>query len=357
MKSTDSQKTSSFWSQHESVSGDPNFYLSPITRPYIIESAFGPNYVPEYRDNPFFAEDFFLSNHLSGKKIENVLSLCCGFGVVERRFAERLPSMKSCLGVDLAQGALEIAQQRAGEMGLRQISYQCADLNDYNWPEDQYDLVVANGALHHLRNLEGACAGIHRALRRGGQLIATEYVGPAYQDHSPRQLELINAAAYLVPPELRAREPILLPFQESSPVRALARALAAAKKQENPNWSRGKKLVARVLRFALRPRSDRFVFGPLHVSPRKYFLKVDPSEGVRSDEILPVLKSVFGEVTVLPMGGGLLQHALDENFYLEYALDNPRHVHAFAAICDLERKLMASGEIGIENAFILGEKA
>jgi SAM-dependent methyltransferase len=356
MIETERQKVSEFWSQYEPSREEPNFYQSPVTRSHIISLAFGDQYVDKLRGNTYFAEDYFLENHLRGRQIRTMASLCCGFGSVERHIASRLPELEHCLGLDIADGALEAARRRVAELGLRGLEYRKADLNAYEWPEAQYDLIVANGALHHLANLDGACRGIYKALRPGGVLLASEYVGPPYQHHGPRQLELINAAAFLVPPELRARQPIRLPFPDSLPVRKLSRMRALAAEDVNPKWSPRKKSIVAVLRRLLPPGSDAFRFAPLHLSPRKHLLRVDPSEGVRAGEIIPCLRTVFGQLRVFPFGGGLLQYAMDENFYNRFDAANPKHVACMNRLSALEKSLMASGEIETENAFIIAEK-
>ena len=156
------------WSKNEPVRDEGNFYMSPMLRPYIIENAYGREFVAEYGASSYFAEDIFISKYLKHRKVESLLSLCCGFGAVERRFVSRLPGVKRCLGVDVARGALEVAAKRAADEGMDCISYKCEDLNGRSWEEGAYDLVVANGALHHLKNLEGVIGGIRRTLRPPG---------------------------------------------------------------------------------------------------------------------------------------------------------------------------------------------
>jgi hypothetical protein len=61
-------------------------------------------------------------------------------------------------------------------------------------------------------------------------------------------------------------------------------------------------------------------------------------------------------VEVRPFGGGILQHALDEAFYSRFDKGNPLHTKGLEMLCQLERHFMATGEIGIENAFIIARK-
>jgi hypothetical protein len=84
-------KVGEFWSQSEPIRDSGNYYMSPLIRPYIIETAYGKDLVAKYQDNSYYAEDIFIEKYLKGKKVETLLSLCCGFGSVERRFVSQLP--------------------------------------------------------------------------------------------------------------------------------------------------------------------------------------------------------------------------------------------------------------------------
>ena len=350
--SNELEKVGEHWSKSEPADEENNFYMSPLTRPYIIESAYGRDLADEHRNNCYFAEDIFIANYLGGKRVETILSLCCGFGVVERRFVSRLPGIKYCLGVDIAEGALSAARKRAAAEGIKCISYLKADLNNFLWEDGKYDLVIANGALHHLSNLEGAIEGIRRTLRPGGVFYACEYVGPPYMDHPARQLQIINAAAFLVPPELRARKGLPL-IGNKRLFRFVSRMYAAAARAEHADWPRWKKTAARILKKFLQRNRDEFDFGVVHISPKDELLRIDPSEGVRAPEIIPLIKRYFRDAEVRPFGGGILQYALDEDFYKNFNVNNPAHSRSLDMLCHIERQFMDAGEIGIENAFII----
>ncbi len=134
------------------------FYTSKLLRPYLVESA-GPGLVAEYGSNPEFAVDAFVDHVLKTEKpIKSILPICCGFGAVERRFMQKLPGVEICIGLDLSEGALKFAREQAAAEGLA-IAYESVDLNSYTWPEGKFDLVVANGALDHIDDLEGAHGG------------------------------------------------------------------------------------------------------------------------------------------------------------------------------------------------------
>lgn len=346
------------WSQREPQRDESNFYMSPLTRAYIIENSYGAEIAERYRADSYFAENIFIDQYLQGRAVRSVMSLCCGFGSVERHFLTRLTGVKRCLGVDVATRALDIARQRASEDKERFgcITYQCADLNTYEWDEGTYDLVIANGALHHITNLEGAIEGIHRSLRPGGILYACEYVGPNYQDHSAEQLRLINAAAYLLPHELRLRRGYSFTnwtwlFYAVSKLSTLT---GIDTPTDWPYWKRAALAVARLI--TPRMKEDVFEFGAVHISPKKRYQLMDPSECVRSSDIIPQIRKIFPDVEVRPLGGGILRHALDANFYRYYDENDPRHRSRYELICAVERHLMRTGDIGIENAFIIARK-
>lgn len=351
------KKISDFWSKTELQQNAGNFYMSPITRPYIIESAFGADHVESYKDNSYFAVDIFINDFLAktNKKICTILSLCCGFGYVERRFVALLPDVKKCIGLDIADGALEVARTRAQKEGLDNISYINSDLNAYEWEESAFDLVIANGALHHISNLEYVVAGIHKTLKPGGILFSCECVCPSYVNHSNRQLQLINSSYFLLPPELRSKKG--LPFHKNDRLfRLITKIYSIAARNERSEWSDRKKLISRLIKKIIKVSVHDFNFGVVFISPMKYLLRNDPTECVRSSDIIPVVKSIFSDVSIRVFGGGILQHILDENFFDNYDGSNPSHYKTLEMLCHLEKHFMAIGELGPENSFIFATK-
>jgi SAM-dependent methyltransferase len=339
------------------------YFGFPWLRQYLIKSAFGEKLAAEHQNNRFWAEDIFISKYLQNRDISSVLSLCCGFGTVERHFVSELNSIIECVGVDIAEGALKTAKDRAYNDGLDHIiSYKCADLNNFAWEENKYDLVIANGALHHLKNLEGVLSGINYTLKTNGILYANECVGASYQDYPDRQLELINAVAYLVPPELRDR--IGIPFRHSH--RHFASLYRLLYKLRNnmytdinyASWPRKKRIVVSFLGKLLNSGNNKcnFNFGVIHDSQKHIFLRTDPSEGVRSGEIVPLMHNYFNNVEVHSYGGALLKYALDKKFYENYNCNNLQHKRLLNLLCELEESYIQTKQVNIEYAILIGNK-
>lgn len=343
---------------------EKNFFGFPWLRKHLIKSAFGEYLALEHQNNRFWAEDIVISKYLQNCEISSVLSLCCGFGTVERHFVSKLQGVRKCVGLDIAKGALETANNRAHEAGLGNIiSYECADLNNYTWERDKYDFVIANGALHHLSNLEGVLTGINHTLKPGGILYANECVGASYQDYPVRQLELINAVAYLVPPELRDR--IGIPFRHSRRYAAsIYRLIYKLKnnmysKINQESWSRKKKIIMSILMALLKNRNNskgNFNFGIIQDSKKQIFLKTDPSEGVRSEEIIPLMPNYFNDVKVHSYGGALLAYALDKKFYDNYNFNDTLHRRLLDLLCEIEEFYIQTNQLKIEYAIIVGKK-
>lgn len=345
------------WSKNEPIRDSNNYYMSPFLRPHIIETAYGADYVERYQQNVHYAEDIFVHKYLGNKKIETVLSLCCGFGAVERRIVSQISGVKHCLGLDVAKGALEAARTRAADEGLSCITYQEADLNTYSWTAEQYDLIIANGALHHLSNLDNVVKGLLTTLRPGGILYACEYVGPSYQDLQARQMQIINAAALLVPSDLRSRQCLPL-FISKWPklFRLLSRLHSGANQPVNPDWPHWKRVCAGVLKHVIAQSRKDTDFGIVFISPKDWLIKMDPSEGVRASDIIPIVRTCFKTVDIRPFGGGILQYALDTEFYANFDINNATHVRTLEMLRQLERHFVCTQEVDINNAFIIARK-
>ncbi len=274
------QKVSAYWSAKKKY--PQSWYAFPPTRDYIFESVSGDPAV-----SPFlWAQQAFFA----GRKFGQVLDVGCGqgqkiSGLVKNHLCEH------GTGIDIAEGAIVDARMRAREAGLAdQLDYQVVDLNQPDaLPVDRYDLILCNGSLHHLLNLETAALSIFRALRPGGALLASEFTGPSRYRYSPAQIEAINAGRRLLPDELGGNVP----------------------------WQ------------------------PEILFPK---LDADPSESIRSEEIGATLTAIFDEVVARPFGGNLLMRALPLAFFASFDDDDPAHRRALAAIIALEKELLAGGE-------------
>jgi 2-polyprenyl-3-methyl-5-hydroxy-6-metoxy-1,4-benzoquinol methylase len=104
------------------------------------------------------------------KKPTKVLSLGCGFGVIER-VLRRSDYCQLIHGVDVAEGAIEGARKAAHDEGLDGLTYEVADLNTAKLPKETYDAVYVHAALHHVFQLEHLLDQIKQTLKPGGLFV------------------------------------------------------------------------------------------------------------------------------------------------------------------------------------------
>jgi len=294
------------------------------------------------RDCYLWTVDTYLRDRLP---VARALSLACGHGHVERLLAER-GVFEQCLGLDLAPGAIEEARRLAAEGGYENLEYQLADLNRLHLEPGSFDLILAVGALHHMSDLDHVLEEVFRALKPGGLLVANEYVGLDRWQVSPRQYELINAAIHLIPPDLRERREEnhwpawLWPLTKLEP--------RLARRRVNP---------LAPLHALRRLLVRRPAFGRLYDPPPPWYWRLrDPSEGVHASQIISSIRRRFEDVNVRPYNGSILYFALDQAFYERYDESNPRHRRILEMLLQIEREMVALGELPSLAAHIVARK-
>jgi 2-polyprenyl-3-methyl-5-hydroxy-6-metoxy-1,4-benzoquinol methylase len=132
------------------------------------------------------------------------LELGCGSGWLTIALARR---GASALGIDIAASAVELGRRHydsiRGEIcGVAR--YEVADLNTCEWPDAQFDLVVAKGVLHHLVALEDVIQRVHRALAPGGVF----WVSDTHGDEGFGAATAAGALLLLLPTHVSFREKV-----------------------------------------------------------------------------------------------------------------------------------------------------
>jgi 2-polyprenyl-3-methyl-5-hydroxy-6-metoxy-1,4-benzoquinol methylase len=196
----------------------------------------------------------FLSNK---PKPIKALSVGCGFGIIERILRQR-NICEFIDGLDVADAAIEGAREKAHADGLQGLTYQVTDLNTVSLPSETYDAVYAHAALHHVFQLEHLFDQIKKTLRPGGFFVVQEYIGPSQMQFPQHHLELADI------------------FLKSIPERYRRTRRRDIIKQEAPRLS------------------------------LEMMNSVDPSEGIRASEIVPLVASRFEIRHLRYLGGTLL---------------------------------------------------
>lgn len=124
-----------------------------------------------------------------------VLDVATGIGEPAVTAARRVGPEGRVVATDIAPGMLEIARERAGELGLSNIEFREADAEELDLPTDEFDAALSRFGLMFFPDLGEAVRRIRRSLVPGGRFAAAVW-GPA--ERSP----LISAAFVVLAREL-----------------------------------------------------------------------------------------------------------------------------------------------------------
>ena len=100
---------------------------------------------------------------LSGKK---VLDLGCGYGWHCKYAAEQ--GAVSVLGIDQSGKMIAAAEEKNPD---KVITYRICGFDEYEYPEESFDCVISNLALHYIEDLDAVYRNISRTLKKDGVFL------------------------------------------------------------------------------------------------------------------------------------------------------------------------------------------
>jgi SAM-dependent methyltransferase len=222
-------------------------------------------------------------------KTAHALSLCCGDAGFERQLLAA-GVVRRVTGIDLSPVRVASAAPADG------LELRVDDVNGGDFGRCGYDAIIAKAALHHIERLETAFEGMVRALKPGGFLLAIDFFGPTRFQWTDVQLDAANRFLETEVPE------------------------------------------------ALRRQAD----GSLYRASRPtvaHVIETDPSEAVRSGEIMDLLPRYFPRVEVRDVGGTLLNLIFAGTIVNNFDERNPAHNGIVDRACALEQSLLEAGAI------------
>jgi SAM-dependent methyltransferase len=252
---------------------------------------------------------YFLDRYLNGRlPVQRALTLGSGEGQLERglsnyNFAEVHE------GVDLSEVAVQKAQHAAASGGLAHVRYRVADLNTLRLERRNYDVIFGISSVHHVEKLEHLFGQVRESLKPGGLFLLDEYVGPTKFQWSDEQLRIVNDQLKALPAELK-------------------RSVT----QEG-------KTKPRVTRKSV-----------------EYVEQSDPSEAVRSAEIIPLLKRYFQILELKGYGGSLL-HELLYDIAGNFSEKNSGSLEHLKRLFAIEDELIAAGRLHHDFAVVIATKS
>jgi SAM-dependent methyltransferase len=105
----------------------------------------------------------------------HVLDAGCGDGWMSVILAKLGASVS---GFDISPEAIDVARTRAAVNGVAdRISLQAASFYSMPFPDNEFDIVIGQAILHHLRDKHAAAAEIRRVLKPGGRALFVECFG------------------------------------------------------------------------------------------------------------------------------------------------------------------------------------
>jgi len=136
-------------------------------------------------------------------RVKRFLSLGAGNCDLEIELARSLKGDFTLDCVDLNTTMLERGQRVAESAGLAsRLNFIPADLNRWE-ATDEYDAIIANQSLHHILNLESLFAEVRRSLRPGGQFLISDMIGRNGHQRWPEALDVIHEYWRRLPPSYR----------------------------------------------------------------------------------------------------------------------------------------------------------
>ena len=291
---------------------------------------------------------YTLERHFAGRlPLGRCLVLGCGEGGLERALAKR-NAFAECDALDIAQGSIAKATELARQAGYEHINYTLCDVNAVALPARYYDAVWAAAAVHHFERLEHVFDEVATSLKPGGLFILHEYVGPNRFQFPARQRQVIEACFGLLPSDyrrlIREKTGSNSPPPERSMHQMAMRILAKLRDGDllNAVWRRVRQWRA----------ASSGVPTKVSVNlPTPSTVRVgDPSEAVRSADIMPLLQQHFDIAEFKPLGGTILQFLLADiagNFEGEMG---QRWLDTLFIIEDL---LLDSGDLASDFAYIV----
>jgi SAM-dependent methyltransferase len=244
-----------------------------------------------------------ISRRYFSEPVTKALSLGCGGGGLERHglilnMAEHFDAF------DISDGALQLARELATEHKLAgRVNYQVADLNALVLPENHYDAVFASQSVHHIEALEHYLDQVVKTLKPGQLFIVNEFVGPSQFQWTDVQVERAQSLLDKLPEKYRLR----------------------------------------IRSNGIKTEIDR--------PSLETMTAADPTEAIRSQDIVLEMEKRFDIVEKIDFGGTLLHLVLDDiagNFS-----DSPEDIAYLQVLFDEEQRLLRTGEISSDFTLIV----
>lgn len=108
---------------------------------------------------------------------DSLLDVACGSGEFTIFAASRI---RRAVGIDISDRMVALAQKRASQNQLTNVSFVCNDVSDIPCDDNAFSMVVCKSACHHIHNYDGILAEMIRCCANGGKISIQDIV--AYEN-------------------------------------------------------------------------------------------------------------------------------------------------------------------------------
>jgi len=139
--------------------------------------------------------------HAGIGKGERVLDVACGTGWATLETSRAVGPTGYVIGVDIAEKALSIAQEKANKAGLGNISFNQQDGHHLKFEDSAFDVVICASALFGFEDIPGAIREWRRVVRPGGRVAFSSF-GPEFSRDSRMLRKTIAKYGTASPPNV-----------------------------------------------------------------------------------------------------------------------------------------------------------
>jgi len=133
---------------------------------------------------------------------KRILDLACGPGTLSYRLARDVSPDGAVVGIDLAQGMIELARRDA-PTGLP-VRFELMDMEDLRFPDAAFDAAVCGHGLQFVPDILRALTEARRVIKPGARMAASVPVDPSRPSEAQAILE--RSVVGSLPPVPRARD-------------------------------------------------------------------------------------------------------------------------------------------------------